>query len=169
MNRLLSSTVAVLSALTMLLGCGDKSVNPESNLAAGKFEATISGDFNMTLKGGCAAFVSLPGYFQLGLTDFEHSNPNASISFARASSSIPSVRTYSVSEEAGSSSPQDFVGLVFYANGQTNETYISDSGSMTVSQSSSGGFSANFNFTALAGTRKITVSGKFNAIPAPCK
>lgn len=168
MNRLLSSTMAVLLAATLHVNCGDKGTNPDSDLAAGTFEATISGAYNMTLK-GCAAFVSLQDFFQLGLISLEPSAQSASISFARANSSIPGVRTYSVSEEAASSSPQDFVGVVFYSEGQNNETYISEAGSMTVSQSSSGGFSGSFNFTALAGTRKITVSGKFNAIPAPCR
>ncbi len=168
MKRLLFSTVAAVTMLTLHLSCSDKGMDPEE-IADGKFEATISGDFDMTLKGGCAAFVSLPGYLQLGLATFEPSNPNASISFARESSSIPSVGTYSIGEDAASSSSRNFIGLVFYANGQADETYISDSGSMTVSQSSSGGFSGSFNFTALAGTRKISVTGRFNAIPAPCR
>lgn len=168
MKRLFHVTMLATCLAAMCLGCGKKGMEPE-DLTAGKFEAQISGDFNMTLQGSCAAFVSFPGYFQLGLDSFERSNPNASISFARESSSVPSVGTYSIGEDAASSSSRNFVGLVFYTNDRTYETYTSDSGSMTVSQSSSGGFSGSFNFTALAGTRKITVSGRFNAVPAPCR
>jgi len=159
MNRLFSSTLIVLSALAPLTSCGDKGMDPE-DLKAGTFEATVSGEVNVTLR-GCAAFVSEFEFFQIGFIPTQSGAANGLITLARGESGLPGVGTYQINEDEADA----FIGLFF----QSAETYTSESGTLKITSSSGANLQGSFNFTASNGINKrVTVSGTFNAKSGTC-
>ncbi|MGH7456641.1 MAG: hypothetical protein ACRENG_35155, partial [bacterium] len=86
------------------------------------------------------------------------------LSLARGNGSVPSTGTYQIGENTAGQSSQVFIGLFAY----TNETFISQSGSLKVTSSSADRFGGSFTFTAISGSQTVTVSGKFNAKRGPC-
>ena len=161
MNRIFSSTMIVASALALHLGCGDKGTNPE-DIDAGKFEAEVSGAVSLKLS-GCASFMSESDLFFLGLLPLS-SGQGGVLSLARGNGNVPRVGTYQIGEDAAGQSSQGFIGLFAY----TNETFISQSGSLNVTSSAADRFAGSFTFTATSGSKTVTVSGKFNAKRGPC-
>jgi len=167
-NRFFVSALIALSTLTLSFGCEDKSMNPEDELAPNSFEATISGAVNLNVK-GCASYIGQTGFFLLGLNPTEPANNGALLSLARESSSVPAVGTYQISEDAASASSRDFIGLFAYTEGQSSDTYISQSGTLTVTASASDSFKGRFDFTATMDTKTVTVSGEFHATSSFCR
>ena len=166
MYRLLSSTVAALSAMTILLGCGgDKSMSPE-DLAPDTFEAQVSGAINLSFQ-GMASFSNQIGYFQLALLPAQANASNGLITLVRADAGIPATGSYQVSEEAGSNFSLGFIGLFAYTAGQAGETYISQSGTCTITSSGTDHLKGSFNFTATSDAKTVTVSGQFHATSSP--
>jgi len=168
MKRLLTPALIALSTLALTFGCKDKSMNPEDELAPNSFEARVSGAVNLNVK-GCASFIGQTDFFLLGMNPTEPANNGALLSLARGSSSVPGVGTYQISEDAASTSSRDFVGLFAYSDGQSSDTYLSQSGTLTVTASASDSFKGRFEFTATTGAKTVTVSGEFHATSSFCR
>ncbi len=168
MNRFLASMLIAVSALALLCGCSDSGTNPESELAPNTFEATIRGAVNLEVR-GCASYLGQSGFFLLGLIPTKPANNGALLSLSRASSVVPAIGTYQISEEAASTSSRDFVGLFSYTDGQGSENYISQSGTLTVAASGSDYFKGRLEFTAKMDAKAVTVSAEFHATSSFCQ
>ena len=152
-------------AATVLLSACDSNDDADDDLAAGRFEAEVSGDLEMNLSGlaGFATEIDSTeeAYFSIALID--PSQDNSVILVGRGQ---PAKQTYTLTspddEEAES-------GALFFVSISDDDGafYASNGGTLTLTGVSSTGLQGRFSFTAANAFDEddtVTLRGTFNAL-----
>ncbi len=156
-----------------MAGCGD-GTGPER----GSFQATVTGDLSLSLSGDAVFGPQTQGgqtAFAIGLLDGDPSAPpyNAVV-ISRDNVAAPAAGTYGI--EAGfcaDCTPDDFVGGFVHLITQLDvATFLSDTGSFTLTTVTADRVEGTFRFTATAflvvgevNADSVRIEGSFTAVP----
>jgi hypothetical protein len=150
-------------------GSGDDTTAPNPpGGSVGSFSATVSGAMTASLSGSAAfgsSTVSGSQGFAIALVPASGTN---SIIFARVNAQAPGTGTYQIADFATQSSVSGaMIAALIAGSAQSGQIYISTSGTLTITSSSSDEIKGNFTVAASAvtvsGTQTVTLTGTFTA------
>jgi len=154
--------LAPLALAFLLSSCGGdddpSGPNGDPQGTLGTFSATFTGDIAATTSGS-AIFASIQGE-GFGLS-FTSSTQSATFTIARNTSGRPGQGSVNI----GDGSEGDVQGVLYVGGVINNVTFVSTSGTLTITSSSASRLQGTFSFQAATGASgTTTVTGSFNAV-----
>lgn len=175
MQRKISNSFKLLTlvaAVALLVAACDSNGDDDDNGGIPGdmgFTAEVSGALDLSLSGsagfgvGTNTATGAQG-FSLGMTSTSGNGAGAVVSIGSAGAGRPDEGTYSFVDFDGTS---DFEGQIIGTFQFNSETYLSDSGTLTITDSESNRLQARFTMTAstsgLPPAQTITITGEFDA------
>jgi len=166
MNRVARILAVTLAAAA--LACGD-STTPVNQ---GSFTASITGDLTASLTGRAVFGVATQGTNQGFVIALERQGSSQLdrdvIVTGRLNTQRPGEGTYPIVSCSGGCDADEFdAGYVFYRTSGDSGLFISESGTLTITASSTDTIAGTMSFsaTSLTGLDQITVTASFTAVP----
>ncbi len=174
-KRLLSATTTAV--IVLLAACGESTGPGDDSTAQGSFQATVSGDLSLSLSGLAVFGTQVEGGdtgFVIALMDGLLGQDNSDIVFiGRDNPTAPGTGTFPI--EPGlcpTCTEDDFSGAYVHQETQVDVgTYLSESGSFTISAASADTLRGEFDFTATAfllfgnvTAESVQLTGSFTAV-----
>lgn len=158
----------LLAAVLALGACEEGPAGPEGTGSTGNFEATISGGFNANLS-GTALSGTQQGAYLIRLDDTDVQGLPGVIGLFRVAGRPP-VGTFSVSTDQTATAAFIGIAITGQTAGQNGLAFQADSGSVTITQSSTSRVQGSFNLVGTGyrgvtpdSTFAVTITGQFDA------
>jgi hypothetical protein len=161
---ILRSLLALLPLAVPISACGDGATGPDL-FGLGQSSAQLSGEVNRSFSGTAVFGTQVLGedVFVIAMDDMMG---EVEIGIVRTGAGRPSTGTYAL----GNPDSDAYGELAVWAAGGQGAFYVSESGSLTITGSSSGSLRGSFSFQArreFGGGPVVNVSGTFEAVCLP--